>query len=350
MKKLNVSQESLENAIKTGYVFVRCIPLTGLSYLRNETAMDVEIRKILRVKGMPSLTKQSAKTHGYPCASTSLIGQKTAIFGSVGYGVINPSSKDIMSVSKENAGTGGHKKTRELTENLDNDLKNLKKFVGSGGNAILNNEIEINIHEKTPISFVFANPGKEIYAVYFKEKFKNYMGLELPVFSYANTNYPKAYTHAKNDIIQAVRYKKNELDFIITMFDYYKEDALAINSLKSSINDKQMKSYLNGNMHASNFSNAIKLADKLGIEMDSDFRERVGGFLIQLDKYSTFDIQNKKLKDVCFNKRPDEVIELLRNGWDGLKMNHEAKGNRRGSLGSYLPAPNPCASPKLFLG
>jgi hypothetical protein len=321
MKTVDLTEKKLENAIKTGYVFVRCIPYTGYSVQYNERAIDVEIRKISRIKGSPSLTKTKANTHGYPCASCSLIGKKTATFDTVGYGIINPPWEDIMSVSHQNAGTGGHKKTEPLEKNLMLELKALKKFVDLGGNENSNNEVEINIHTKTPISFVFAYPGKEIYATVFKEKFKNAMEIDLPVYTYTAKNYPKFYQNAKNDIISSIPNQLKNIDYLVTVFDYYKDHKGVINILKSSLNLNTLSNYLTGNMHVSNFRNTVKLADQLDLILDSRFKGKVSDFLNNLNKYASFDKENQKFQKICSHKSTDEVIEFLRH-WKTDLLKH----------------------------
>jgi hypothetical protein len=332
LKTIKLNQKEMESEIKRGYVFVRCIPHTGFSIMYNEAAIDVEIRKISRIKGMPSLTKKSANTHGYPSASATLIGQKTATFGTVGYGVINPPLEDIMSVSKQNAGTGGHKKVGDADPNIKPELEELKRFIDTGGNANLNNEVEINMHMKTPISFVFAYPEKEIYAVYFKEKFKNMMGLNLPVFTYNGKDYPKSYQNETVDICRCISNKTNSVDLIVTLFDYYKDHQEVIHALKSFITSSTLKSYLTRNMHVSNFRNAIKLADQLRIPMDKDMKIPVIDFLKNLNQYASFDRQNKRFMSLCGNKKVDEVIEILRHGDHELFGLENQKSGQKNSI------------------
>lgn len=310
MKIIQISEKELKTKIDQGNVFVRCIPPTGMNIRNNETPIDVELRKIARIKGQPSLTKDKANTTGYPSASTSLLGMNTALFGSVGYGITKPTTVDIISVSQQNAGTGGHKKAKPQDLGVESDLAALKQFVKQGGNSFCNNEVEINIHLSSPFSFVFGPPGHEIHALYFKEKFKQFLGIDLPVFTYHQGKYPSKYQHTIESIRKGIGVTKN-LDLMITLLEYYKDDSLVLRNLKTSISKHNIAGYLNGNMHVSNFIRAIALADLLEINLDSFLRESVGKLIQRLETYSSFDRQNKKYLEVLKNKTPAEATKIL---------------------------------------
>jgi hypothetical protein len=182
----------LNKAMNDGYLFYRAIttPHTRSSYKPGETCWELELRKLSRIKGIPTRSHKANRfsKDGNKYRSTTMAAAGVGLYGGLGYGIVEPEVKDVKLASLYGIRSGFGKKNhlkdlsersnprrvvRELAE-LKSQLKewNLNGF----------NEVIMTVKLDKVKFFFFKEDWQIEDVVKMQQIFKSKYQISLPIF------------------------------------------------------------------------------------------------------------------------------------------------------------------------
>lgn len=199
-----ITQEEIRQLNKSKPIYIRGFRYTSYNSKpkHNETAAIAEIRKLLRQKGKPTLTKiKGVKTGRYAqCFSMANYGSVRP-FVDVGVGAILTKKKkvrlaastcmcsaykknmDAIAVSeRKGCGSKRDRENMPVYKKIDNMLKNKKWQI----KASRYDEVIMDVSDED-IKFIFFSNNSNYYklhAIYLQRKYKELSGRTLPIFKY----------------------------------------------------------------------------------------------------------------------------------------------------------------------
>ena len=340
-----LSQNQMKWAIDNEYVFVRGI-CDAYEYvpssLHNETHIDIELRKGLRIKGQPTLTKKQSDKNGNINRSVTMINFGSRVFGRAGLGFIKKDSDNISLVASRNIGTGKGKK-REITRVIKQDtvidstksikeqLCELSEYLKRGGGKAGHNEVIADVKYPEDVSFIYySSDGNSqaldfLNAIYIQRKFFASTGERLPIFKIApDFHYPIKESCTKTKIKQALVevlsqntshiLNKNAIDFILC----FKDELKNIPECKLKIG-QFLKCEVPDNIYETiNISRAI--GEYQSIQKQNEYLARYTNIFIQKQNFMHFakhrlaqknDAKRKNRTIDLYMEIMDEICEIL---------------------------------------
>ena len=233
-----VTEQSLREAMYSGKLFIRGIGAPA-NFHNNRTKVDetagvLEIRKMIRVPGMPTRTKKPdrIKKYGNPNRSISMISHGAGVFASQGFLIFNPNIDHMVEMYFTNAGTGFGKKNYSVTKKtrLEKEiaLDLLHQRLKKGGSSLrVNDEITTHneiLYRMTKADAIYFTQDPTPYnrrmhgnylphnshthylqALYLQIEYQKATGIILPIFEYSGVhNFIKAAPKYSEDEIVAM--------------------------------------------------------------------------------------------------------------------------------------------------
>ena len=168
---------------------------------RNETGIELEIRKLKRRKGDPTLTKVEGTKDGNinRCFSIVNFGRMIPLYD-VGYGTFGQKENKILFVSAKDEGSfvdkehgivkkHGHNNCLHKNKGIKHDLKKILSYLRKSKKITGNNEVMMDVTDED-VKFIYYFGSKrrkdfhKLKAVYIRKKFEIMTGRKLPIFEY----------------------------------------------------------------------------------------------------------------------------------------------------------------------
>lgn len=201
---------------------------TAMGQNRNKTGIETEIDKLVREENEETNTHMKGEKKGNPNRSVTMINYgKVTAFRSVGYGFIGDNLKNIHLAASEDINSQYSKKRNGLVMHFNRILHDYNMPIEKQINKVLkkleeaegvgkHNELLMDVSDKD-VRFVFWSEIDEesvncskLKAVYFRKKFYEQTGKELPIFQYkpGEMDYVKETNFTKEEVIDML---KNEI-------------------------------------------------------------------------------------------------------------------------------------------
>jgi len=337
----SISEESLTKAMYAGKLFARAVGSPAAYYKarkkEDEYTARLEIRKMTRVKGIPTRTSKPNRLEkdGNPNRSVTMLSHGVGIYASQGFLILNPNIDQISTASPIDFDTGrGKKSTIEIPEvspaEKEEQLKAIHRKQKMGGTSRLfwhrypttHNEIIYRITEADAIYFTQdSTPHNEIMygndlpcnrhthylqALFLQIEYEKATGKKLPIFEYSGVhNFIKAAPIYTEDDIVAM-WVEIVFKFIKKNIDYegYCSDSL------EALKIKAIDGYTGGN-------NLIKKQTALDLNYSPELQTKINVALEEASTKLLLDYEQKIIEGIkdgaqlsCLFDRPLEKLNI----------------------------------------